>query len=556
MGKSKVKEQAGRRTTIYRMIGVADLREAVRSKYFEADGFTTQDVKVGDRDALLITGAMVTDRAKWCAAVAEVTGHSVQVSGSTPAGVLVLRPSREVVEDVNVAYCLTYGMGFQLLEPTKVDTLFGQRVAIRTARVDKLRSITTTTLDDRSRTSRSSIPQGDGPIGFGLGDVGEAVSRVVAAADLTGLSWSTDTLIQVRGADALNAPIGRSAHEVIKDLDVLEKTLLLKPPEELKLLEQLTIVKNPALREVLDGSLSNSLDDDGGEIRVGLSWPHERIDDNGTPDAWRPFRLFPRGEGEVRPGQPTWDDIAEALRAQPVGTRLNRVANAKIQLYRDEAGEDPISQAIPLRRWIAFQTELNGHTYALYDGNWYQIHHDYTENINRRTHEIFSRKADGIHPPPWDANYDEAAYNKVLAEELGGICLDRRLIRTQLHPRGIEACDIYLHDGTLIHVKKTEDSGTASHLLAQALVSADALCNDEEAREKLRNLISDAGGDPKSLDMKPSRVILAMHRRNRPPMTAKNLFTFTRVNLVRQVTNLESRGVPVRIVPILSSEKV
>lgn len=80
---------------------------------------------------------------------------------------------------------------------------------------------------------------------------------------------------------------------------------------------------------------------------------------------------------------------------------------------------------------------------------------------------------------------------------------------------------MYLPDGTLIHVKKTERSTAASHLLAQALVSAEALCNDEQARQKLRDRITAAGGDPGGLGLVPARVILAMHRGDGPALTAK-----------------------------------
>jgi hypothetical protein len=41
-----------------------------------------------------------------------------------------------------------------------------------------------------------------------------------------------------------------------------------------------------------------------------------------------------------------------------------------------------------------------------------------------------------------------------------------------------------------------------------------------------------AGGDASVLGMKPTRVILAMHRSSGPGVTAEELFTFTKVNLV------------------------
>lgn len=545
------KKQTGRRTTIYRLVGLGDLESAVRPKYLKDDRFEARPVQVGERTGLLVTGAMTKDRVDWCSPVAALTGAEININSVTPAGVLLLPCSSGGTHEDGVGYALTYGMGFQLLEPARLDNLFGQRIAIRTADPDKLRSLTVTTMDERSRTSRATIPQGDGLLGFGVGDVGEAVSRIVAIANLPELSQSVGESLQLRGADALSVPIGLTAGDVLADLDVLERLLAAEPPPALKILEQLSAVKNPERREQLDARLSEVLDGttDG---TVGLAWPHERVDENGTPDSWKPMRLWPGGGNAARQGQPEWADIESALAEEPPGLRLVRVDRAAIQLCRDAYGQDPVSQAIPLRRWIAFECELEGRAYALYDGSWYQIHHDYAENINDRTRTIFDQGVD-LAFPPWEADDDEEAYNKKLADALGGVCLDRLLITTDLHPRGFEACDVYLPDGTLIHVKKTERSTAASHLLAQALVSADALCNDVQARDKVRVRVTELGGDSSALESKPARVVLAMHRRQGKAVTAGELFTFTKVNLVRQATSLEARSVKVRIVSIDSA---
>lgn len=542
------KQQPGRRTTIYRLTGVADFESAIREKYLDREGFDHRNVEVAERPAYLVTGAMSKGRADWCSAVTSLTEEEVEIGGVTPAGVLLVRPSGDEAVEGGVAYALSYGMGFQLLEPSRIDNLFGQRIAIRAADPGKLRSLTVTTMDERSRTSRATIPQGDGLLGFGVGDVGEAVSRIVAIADLANLSRSTGELLQIRGSDALNVPLGLTAEEVLTDLDVLEDLLATDPLPSLKILEQLAAVKNPETRKRLDDLLSSALDGSGGN--VGLAWPHERVDENGTPDSWVPSRLWSRGRNGARPGQPEWSDVRAALNEVPAGKRLARLDSATIQLCRDEEGEEPISQAIPLRRWIAFEGDLDDRTYALYDGSWYQIHHDYVGNINRMAKELFERPVDDLDFPDWDAAHDEEAYNKTLAAALGGVCLDRKLITTDLHRRGIEACDVYLPDGTLIHVKKTEKSAAASHLLAQALVSADALCNDDQARKKLRARIEALGGSADGVERKPSRVVLAMYKGEGKPVTAESLFTFTKVNLVRQVASLEERGVSVRVVSI------
>lgn len=542
------KQKAGRRTTIYRLTGVKEFESAIRDKYLGQDGFEAHEVEVGDRPGYLVAGAMAKDRSDWCAAVTTLTGEAVEIGGITPAGVLLVRPEGESAPQEGVAYALSYGMGFQLLEQGRLDNLFGQRIAIRTADPSKLRSLTVTTMDERSRTSRATIPQGDGLLGFGVGDVGEAVSRIVASAKLPMLSRSAGEPLQIRGADALNVPLGHTPAEVLTDLDALERLLAKEPHPSLKSLEQLAAVRNPETKKQLDVKLATALDNDSGNI--GLAWPHERVDENGTPDSWVPRRLWPGRRSEVQPGQPDWTDIRAALAGVPRGQRLDRVESATIRLCRDTEGKDAISQDIPLRRWLAFETDLDDRTYALYDGSWYEIHHDYAGNITERVTELFAREVEDLTFPAWAFDHDEDAYNKELAAALGGVCLDKKLIRTDLHGRGIEACDVYLPDGTLIHVKKTEKSAAASHLLAQALVSADALCSDAQARKKLKEKIKTLGGDASNVGSKPKRVVLAMYRGAGKHVTPENLFTFTKVNLVRQATSLEERGVPVYVVSI------
>ncbi len=139
------------------------------------------------------------------------------------------------------------------------------------------------------------------------------------------------------------------------------------------------------------------------------------------------------------------------------------------------------------------------------------------------------------------------------ASALGGTLLDRRFIYTDLHRRGIEVCDILGPDGSLVHVKNLESSKAASHLLSQALVSADALLHDEEARSKFCTRVETAGGDSTSIPNPVKAVVLGVARRGRL-VSSEHLFTFTQVTLVRQVAALQSRGVDVLVAPIFRPE--
>ncbi len=173
------------------------------------------------------------------------------------------------------------------------------------------------------------------------------------------------------------------------------------------------------------------------------------------------------------------------------------------------------------------------------------MHQDYAEKLQVRTQAIFDRAPDFTFPD-WPPEESEASYNKRLATGLGGTFLDAKLIATTFHRRGIEACDVLTTSGLLVHVKNTKTSAPASHLLAQALVSTEALLYDEEARAQLRELVAAEGGDPASVPEKIHTVVLGLAHPTRQ-LKADNLFTFTQVTLARQVAVLEAQGVSVLI---------
>jgi uncharacterized protein (TIGR04141 family) len=334
------------RTSLYRLGGVPDLRGAVQVKYLDRDEFTVTKATVAGRDALLVMGAMTTPTVSWAATLHELTSQRVALGNTTAAAVLLIRIGEQD------AWALTYGMGFQLLDQAKVDGGFGQRIAIRVADPHELNSLTRTTLDQRSRTDRFSIPSGDHLRGFGVGDFGELVTRLVAKAEIPSITGGSRP-IRIRGADALSVPLGRKPEALAADLDVLAGILAKPAAPGLEVLEQLVAIKHsPELTDTLEAALTEALADPT-NARLGLSWPHERIDENGTPTS---FRLTGAGRREVEDGTPELATLLDVLAGENPQDRLDRLKRIRIQLYRDDAGDEAISTAIPGLRWIAFET--------------------------------------------------------------------------------------------------------------------------------------------------------------------------------------------------------
>lgn len=526
-------------TTLYRLTRVGGLVSAVRDKYLnDTTKFTQVPCRVGDREALLVHGHMETPRAAWANRVQALTAVSFTASNQNAAAVLIIKG-----ED-STAWGISYGMGHHLLDQARVDPGFGQRIAIRVADPDQLNSLTSKTLDRRAKVGRSSIPSGSQLRGFGLADFGELVTRVVATAELSGLTIRKS--FKVRGADALNLPLAHTPDDLLADLQAVEQALKKPPPPQLQVLEQLVALKkNSPVADALDAKLEKALLDPNSTVSV--AWPHEGINDNCAPAA---YRVKGRGPAIPYEGVPSVETLRAAVNPDNVLESLKR---NKIQLFSDPDGETVISSDIPLRKWVAFETPLDDRRYFLHDGQWYLMDEDYAKQLRVRVREIFDRSW-GTALPPWEnkdgKKVEEKKYNDDAAAAIGGLNLDRQLIRTTQNKHGFEASDILAPDGTMVHVKKADASAPLSHLFAQGHNSAHSLMYDNEARGKFRELIAAKGGDPDSVPSKPPAVVFAIARYEGEPFDPESLYSFSQVTLVRTVDDLAARGIDVYIVPI------
>lgn len=527
-------------TTLYRLTGLTSLRHAIRDKYLESTDFEFRECAVGERQSALVLGHITTEKAKWANTVNALIKDPVDAHNVTAAAVLL------VPGDDGVTWALSYGMGFLLLDQSHVDPGFGQRLAVRVADADHLNSLTRKTMDDRAKVDRSSIPAGDHLRGFGIGGFGELVTRLVATAKLPGLS--VEKSFKLRGADGLNIPLGRTAATLLSDLAVIARALQQPVVKDLEVLEQLVALKkNSKTAGELDAALLKSLTRES-ETTVGAAWPHESVNENGTPAA---FAVKGSGKARIRPGVPTAEDIYDIVDSANVLASLEQV---RIQLYSDPDGDNAISPDIPLRKWIAFETNLDGRRYFLHDGAWYLMDNAYAAQLRQRVQAIFDRQCD-LQLPPWPRTSDgrmipELDYNKRAAQSCGGVVLDRKLIYTTQNPRGFETCDVLTPDGTLVHVKNIDASAPASHLFAQGANSAHTLSFDDEARAEFRARVEKAGGDPDLVKDHPPAVVFAIARNSAKPFTAERLYSFSQVTLARTCVDLEARGIPVYVIPI------
>lgn len=547
------------RTTLYRVHGIDNLRDAISPRYLSLENFKVEDTAVNNRKALLVKGMTYKDKAPWAPHLSEISGIEINLSNRTASALLLIQ------DGDNEAWALSYGMGFYLIDRNKLNNGFGMRVAIRTVSPEVIQSLTRTALDTRARTDRSSIPAGAAIRGFGIGDFGEVITRISATAEIEGLAVG-DTDTRIRATDSLSLPLGKTPESLTNDLDAIAHALTLNPKPELHALEQLIKVKaketinrlDNKLRAYLRASNIGSLDDDP-TSRLALGWPFERVNEYRTP--WS-FKL--KGTGNPRK---VFKDIPElkllvnTIKNKKPDDPLDAARSVKVILFHDSEGKEHISGDIPVVNWLYFEVETDNSRYCLFDSTWYEMDTEYANLLKNRVREIFERPVP-VFLPDWDTvQYpNEAAYNVMAAKqlrgveaELKGVNLDRCFLSTELHRRGFEACDIFTSQGDFIHVKHINRSAPASHLIAQATVATEAFRYDHQARQKLRELVREAGGQERWVKEELKSVVLGIARKGR--FTADRLFSFSQVTLAKLDYSLAASGITLTIVPINRIDK-
>ena len=457
-----------------------------------------------------------------------------------------------ITEDTFNAWAITFGIGFQLLDQRYIDSGFGKRVAIRCIDPTKLQSITKVTLDDRSKTDRSSIPSGATLRGFGFEEIGELATRLIAEGKINNIG-APDKNVTVRGADSLSMPLSKTPTKIVENLNYIKELLKQNPvTDELAILEKISQVpnKNKQYVDRLNAKLLEAIVDPQSE-KIALAWPHEAVDEIGEVQAFQIYGVQGRGRKAIKQdGLPTLDDLLTPIRESDESERQHRFNAMSIMLLENTDGDEK-SRKIPVKNWVSFETNLDNKRHFLHSGKWYVIEDDYSETIRRQTEEIFNRESPLPNLPSWSSKYsDELAYNQAIAEAYNGICLDRKLISIREQKGRIEACDVLLKGGVFVHVKRVDSSAPASHLLAQALVSTEILTYDTEAQHALEQLIKKAVSNPEDYECKPKIVVIVMVK-DKQALTADSLYTFTQVNLGRHDKALASREVGVYVVPVV-----
>jgi uncharacterized protein (TIGR04141 family) len=395
-------------------------------------------------------------------------------------------------------------------------------------------------LEQRAQINRQTVPGGQTLQAFGIEEYGEVISRLAAKAGadlvLTANSGKPKRISFTAG-NSLALPLAKTPADLLRDLGQINQVLKQTAPEPFDRLEQLQPLgaRDPRRKE-LTAELAKLLSA-GDQEHIRLAFPWEREEEYGEEEG---FLVFANGNQGVQE-ELSLDlilDLVAPLEPEQVEAALK---NFGFQAVADTEGKEVIGRRIRLANWLAADLTLGNRRYFFQQGQWYEVGTGYVEYLDSQISQIFTESSD-IDLPDWSVGVAEGKYNEKVASDLGWVLLDKKLAHTRAHPRGIELADLLDTEDQLLHVKEATKSAPLSHLFAQSLVSLESLLYEQAATEHLSKIVEQARpSQPLPKSWRPVEVVLAIGRER--PIAADDLFTFSKVNLVRLRNRLQQAGV-------------
>ena len=516
----------GQLCSIYRLT-VDQLADALKP---ERDGGRL-DLQVAGRAAIRVDVERTDHPPEWAAALANMTGRPFEHQVRSASAVLLvdLGPAR---------YALAFGAGGRhLLHDEAIQPDFGIAIAIRCLDPDQVLALARTALDLTSRNDLTQLPNGANVLVFGVDRYREIVKRVAGRSgqlEITQLKRAET--IRLEAGNALQLRMAESPNELIADLTVIETAYHRDPHPELAFVEGLRPVsRDHRPRQALATELKQPESD-----RIGLAVPAA------VGSAEVSFCLLEVEGRQHRMAEPDLATITAAIREIPASRRVDALRTAR--LYASLADlSDPIET--PLSSWLAADLAVGNEQYVLHDGRFYRMTEAYRHALDQQVTDLLGRSA-GLVLPPWPAGEDEHTYCERVDSKVDGfVMLDRRRASSDVHPRGVEICDLLGPASELICVKRAKQSFVLSHLFFQAIVAAEAIYHGR-GHQQLRRMLPKHRRD--DVPQRPHFVfaIQLTKQTGERKLTAESLFSFSKVGLNCAAQHLHRLAMNVSVVSI------
>lgn len=451
-----------------------------------------------------------------------------RVRSAAPSALVVIHASDHL-------FALSFGHGRHFIRDERVERDFGLRVVLNTVDSASLRSVDMRTLDETMVLTRRQATRASSIDVFGV-DVSRDMLRAV-----TGRPTSTSLGSRITGADRVSVALPIA----VPDLGALCADLLTAYGldtyrQNFAWIDKLRLVRSADLTAVLDELLIQTMTSSEFS-RLRLAAP-DLVD----PDRAAGYRYSVEAAPTERHDELEVADYLAAARAK-------RGETPTLERLKSDHAVVVDSNELPIQKWtiyraIALDLEYGGSTYALADGQWYQIDNSFASAV---TAQIDALDDADFELPPMAAGEREDAYLARVAPEVSasGIhveLMDKKLARATGANAGVEVCDLLSELGHFVHVKKGDQSSGLSHLFSQGEVSAELFLMDAQFRNQARAHVANTPCDSDDLFLPATlrdhiTVVYAVVDR-RVGTLAATLPFFSKVNLANRARRLSAMG--------------
>lgn len=405
-------------------------------------------------------------------------GIKAKLSGQHSSAVMLLEAGPTGQKRV---FAITFGQGHHFVERDLIERQFGLRVTLNSISRKNLRTLDSASLDSTVIQRRTQASRESDLMDFGF-DSHKELLRLAS-----GRPGDPAIAKAMSGKDALQMRKKLSFSELPTVCESLLKWYAAKDYEtDFKFIDQFKPLHKGALVTQLDGivfaeltNLVNGLPSDL-HLAVPDILPH-----SDTPALSYYGAHLPAKKSEFQ--DLSIDDYVIELKKGNFAaiTNMDDIRTAHEVRSQKKAPGDPYG-SFKVYDCMVFETTIASGTYALFDGQWYEISTEYYKEVEQAYQDLLKPAFIGSSAAK---NERELIADLCAPTYTDLLCIDQ----TKLNPKGVkganlEACDFLSKTAQLIHLKDSATSAPLSHLWNQGLVSAESLRRDSAFRKGFRRV--------------------------------------------------------------------
>lgn len=432
---------------------------------------------------------------------------------------------------------LTFGMTYHQLKDNCFEYDFGLKTTLNSLDPKKIKS-TDILQPENAKRQRIQSPTASELNFFDLRSDETILKKMTGAVK----DEYVDLFKNITGGNSLKVSSNLQADEIsnlcMNLIEIYEKEDYKTTFPEL---QNIVPVKDPAILDLLRNNLKEAFNSDPAPLELVLAIPD-------IFDYSIDYKIKFSGEG--RSNLEFTDVYIKGYREYLSDRNIDEITDVdKFNLHKLRILDDneTLIKEYSIYKSFLFECEIQGKTYHLCEGEWYFIETDFIEHLSRELDTIFIDTHPFLHQCD---NKREDDYNISVKNANSNIfCLDKESIS----PNGqyqVEPCDlIYIENDylELAHIKISTRSSSLSHLFNQGVNSVQLLRSNNQAKDKLKDLITNEVSILPYIDEGKYSVTYGIITKNDKAKKSKSLPIFSRISLLRTVNALRTMNIPISV---------